>query len=83
MQVPRLVNPATNPNGYMAAAGAVLAAAVMIDNAVHHHGVVDVPVIIAAAGAVGALFSRQYVTPVSDPRDGNGNTLAVAPPPEK
>lgn len=30
MSVPRLANPATNPNGYMAAIGAVLAAAIMI-----------------------------------------------------
>lgn len=83
MEIPRLVSPATNPNGYMAAVGAVLAAAVMISNAVNHHGVIDTTVIVSAVGAVLALVSRQYVTPVSDPRDGNGNLLTaqgVLPP---
>lgn len=75
MKIPRLVSPATNPNGYMAAAGAVLAAVVMISNAVNHHGVIDTTVIVSAVGAVLALVSRNYVTPVSDPRDGNGNRL--------
>lgn len=84
--MPRLLNPFTNPNGYLSAAGAVLAATVMITNAVHHHGIVDPTVIVAAVGAVGALFSRQLVTPVKDPKDGNGSPLlpvpvpAVAPP---
>lgn len=81
MEIPRLVNPATNPNGYMAAAGAVLAAAVMIYNAVNHHGVIDTTVIVSAVGAVLALVSRSYVTPVKDPRDGNGGQLVpVASP---
>ena len=70
--MPRLINPMTNPNGYLAAGGAVFAAAVMIINAVHHHGIIDPPVIV---GAVGALFARQLVTPVKDPKDGNGNPL--------
>lgn len=71
----RILNPATNPNGWIAAAGAVYAAAVMIYNATHHYGVFDINVLIAAAGAVLALFSRQLVTPVRDPRDGNGQPL--------
>ena len=78
--MPRLLNPFLNPTGYLAAAGAVLAAAVMITNAVHHHGIIDPTVIVGAVGAVGALFARQQVTPVKDPRDGNGNPLTLAPP---
>lgn len=78
--MPRLLNPLTNPNGYLSAAGAVLAAAVMIANAVHRHGIVDPVVIVAAVGAVGALFARQQVTPVKDPKDANGNALVQAAP---
>lgn len=78
--MPRLLNPLTNPAGYLSAAGAVLAAAVMITNAVNHHGIIDATVIVAAVGAVGALFARQQVTPVKDPKDGNGNPLLPAPP---
>lgn len=77
----RLLSPLTNPNGYLAAAGAVLAAAVMITNAVHRHGIIDPTVIVAAVGAVGALFARQQVTPVKDPKDGNGSPLAPVPAP--
>lgn len=77
----RLLNVKTNPAGYMAAAGAVYAAAAMILNAVHHHGVINVPVIIAAVGAVSALLSRQLVTPVADPKDGAGNKLIPLLPP--
>jgi hypothetical protein len=81
MEIPRLASPATNPNGYLAAVGAVLAAVVMIYNAVNHRGPVDATVIVSGAGALLALLSRQYVTPVSDPRDGNGNSLAAVPAP--
>lgn len=79
--IPRLLNPMTDPNGYLAAAGAVFAAAVMIVNALHHHGIIDPPVIVGALAAVGALFARQQVTPVKDPRDGNGQPLVPAAPP--
>ena len=78
--MPRMLNPLTNPNGYVSAAGAVFAAALMITNALHHHGIIDPPVIVAAVGAVGALFARQKVTPVADPRDGNGDKLTAAQP---
>jgi len=74
--MPRMLNPLTNPNGYLSAAGAVFAATVMVLNAVHHHGIIDPPVIVAAVGSVGALFTRQLVTPVKDPKDGNGQPLA-------
>lgn len=76
----RALNPSLNPAGLMAAAGAVYAAVVMILNAAHHHGVIDPQVIVAAAGAVLALLTRQAVTPVKDPRDGNGKPLAASPP---
>jgi len=76
--VKRALSPTLNPTGLMAAAGAVYAAAVMIWNATHHHGVIDPAVIVAAAGAVAALLARQVVTPVADPRDGNGDSLVCA-----
>jgi len=76
--VKRLVSPTLNPAGLMAAAGTVYAAAVMIYNAMHHHGVIDPAVIVAAVGAVAALLTRQVVTPVADPRDGNGDALVRA-----
>lgn len=80
----RLLHPATNPAGYTAMAGTVYAAAVMIYNAYHHHGVIDVNVIIAAIGTVAALLTRQVVTPVADPVNGAGVPLvpAPAPPPD-
>jgi hypothetical protein len=58
----------------------------MILNATHHHGVIDPQVIIAALGAAAFLYARFKVTPVADPKDGNGQPLvAVAavpsPPP--
>jgi hypothetical protein len=77
-RLPATLNISTNPTGYMAAASAVYAAAVMIYNAYHHHGVIDVPVIIAAATAVASLLTRQIVTPVAAPRDGAGTPLVPA-----
>jgi hypothetical protein len=79
--VPRALNISTNPAGWLAAAGAVYAAAVMIYNAWNHHGVIDTNVIIAAVGAVGALLTRQVVTPVNDPKNGAGVPLVPVPPP--
>lgn len=78
--VPRALNASTNPAGLLAAAGLVYAAVVMIYNAVNSHGVVDTNVIIAAVGAVGALLTRQAVTPVADPKNGAGVPLVPAPP---
>jgi len=71
----RALSPSLNPAGLTSAGLAVYAAVVMITNAVHHHGVIDPPVIVAAIGAVAALLTRQAVTPVADPKDGNGNPL--------
>jgi hypothetical protein len=79
--VKRLLSPLTNAAGLTAAGMAVYAAAVMIANAVHHHGIIDVPVVVAAVSAVAALYTRQQVTPVSDPVDGAGRPLVPAPPP--
>ena len=57
----------------------------MIWNATHHHAVIDPQVIIAAVGAAAFLYARFKVTPVADPKDGNGQPLvaAVAAPPQK
>lgn len=76
----RMLSPASNPAGLMAAAGALYAAVVMILNAYHHQGVIDPQVIVAALAAMAALLTRQKVTPVKDPRDGNGVPLMIAPP---
>jgi hypothetical protein len=71
----RALTPTLNPTGLSSAAAAVYAAIVMIWNASHHHGVIDPQVVIAALAAAGFLYSRFKVTPVADPRDGNGNPL--------
>ena len=76
----RALSPNLNPTGIGSAAAAVYAAAVMIWNATHHHAVIDPQVIIAAIGAAAFLYSRFKVTPVADPRDGNGQPLAPARP---
>lgn len=83
MDVPRALNPVTNPAGYLAAAGAVAAAVTMLVNAVNNHGLIDPTVIVAAVGAVGALLTRQAVTPVADPKNSAGVPLvpSVAPGP--
>lgn len=81
--IPRALSPVTNPAGLLAAAGAVLAAVVMIVNAVHNHGIIDTTVIVAAVGAVGALLTRQAVTPVADPKAAGGVPLVPVTPPAK
>ena len=75
----RALSPHLNPAGYMAAIGAVYAVAIMIWNAYRHHGIIDPQVVVAALAAVAALLTRQVVTPVGDPKDGNGKPL-VSPP---
>lgn len=70
-----LLHPMLNPTGYMAAAGAIYAVAVMVYNAVNHHGIISIPVIVAAIGAVAALFTHQIVTPVKAPKNGAGVPL--------
>ncbi len=71
----RAFSPSLNPAGLTSAGMAIYAAAVMLWNASHHYGVIDPAVIVAAIGAVAALLTRQVVTPVADPRDGNGTPL--------
>ena len=74
----RALTPATNPAGLGSAAAAIYAGIVMIWNATHHHGVIDPQVVIAALGAGAFLYARFKVTPVADPRDGNGQPLRPA-----
>jgi hypothetical protein len=76
--VKRALTPATNPTGLGSAAAAIYAAAVMVWNATHHHGVIDPQVVIAAIAAAAFLYSRMKVTPTADPKDGNGQPLVTA-----
>ena len=80
MTIPRTLNINTNPAGWVAAAGAIYAAAVMSYNYANHFGVLDPAVIVAAVGAVSALFVRTAVTPTADPVNGIGQSLVPAPP---
>jgi hypothetical protein len=73
--VKRILTPNLNPNGLMALAAAAYALGTAIWNVVHGHGAVDPQVIVSALGAFLAALSRQVVTPVADPRDGNGKSL--------
>lgn len=75
----RALTPALNPTGIGSAIAAIYAATVMIWNATHHHGVIDPQVIIAAIAAAAFLYSRMKVTPVADPKDGNGVPLLKLP----
>lgn len=50
----------------------------MIWNAAHGHGVIDPQVVIASLGAAAFLYARFKVTPVADPKDGNGQPLVAA-----
>jgi hypothetical protein len=81
MTAKRALSPNTNATGLGSAAAAIYAAAVMIWNASHHHAVIDPQVVIAAVGAAAFLYTRFKVTPLADPRDGNGQPLAPAPAP--
>jgi len=78
-RLPDLLNLKLNPTGYLAASGAVYAAAAMVYNAHYHHGVLSTPVLLAAIGAVAGVLLHTQVTPVAAPRDGNGNPLIPAP----
>jgi hypothetical protein len=80
MTAKRALSPNTNATGLGSAAAAIYAAVVMIWNASHHHAVIDPQVIIAAVGAAAFLYTRFKVTPVADPKDGNGQPLTAAAP---
>ena len=73
--VKRAVTPDLNPTGIGASAAAVYAAAEMIWNATHHHGVLSAPVIVAGIGAAAFLYARFKVTPVADPKNSEGVPL--------
>jgi hypothetical protein len=77
----RALSPVTNATGLGSAAAAIYAAVVMIVNWTHHTGVIDPQVVIAALAAGAFLYSRMKVTPIADPKDGNGAPLVVAGPP--
>lgn len=79
--VKRLLSPSTNMAGLSAAAGAIYAATLMIYHVVNHQAAFSVPVAIAAIAAAASLLTRQSVTPVADPRDGNGAPMITAPAP--
>jgi hypothetical protein len=79
--VKRALAPATNPTGIGSSAAAIYAGIVMIWNASHHHAVIDPQVIVAALGAAAFLYARFKVTPVADPKDGNGQPLVAAASP--
>jgi hypothetical protein len=74
----RLLSLSKNPAGLLAAAEAVYAAVAMIVNAAGGHGVFSAAAVVAAFGAVAALFTRQLVTPVAEPKDVNGLPLTPA-----
>lgn len=74
----RALTPSLNPTGLGSAAAALYAAVVMVWNATHHQGVIDPQVIVAALGAAAFLYARFKVTPVADPKDGNGVPLVAA-----
>ena len=78
----RALSPTLNPTGLGSAAAAIYAAVVMIYNAVNGQAVIDPQVVIAAVAAAAFLYSRFRVTPVADPRDGNGAPLVTKPPVE-
>jgi hypothetical protein len=75
--VKRTLSPALNPTGLGSAAAAIYAAVVMVWNAAHHHAAIDPQVVLAALGAAAFLYARFKVTPLGDPRDGNGAPLAT------
>ena len=74
----RALAPSLNPTGIGSAIAAVYAAVTMIWNATHHQGVIDPQVIVAALSAAAFLYTRFKVTPVKDPKDGNGAPLKTA-----
>lgn len=78
--VTRAISPVYNATGISAAVAAVYACVVMVVNAIHHTGIIDPQVIVAAVGAALFLYSRFKVTPVADPRTADGVPLVPKPP---
>ena len=75
----RLLNPTRNPAGWVALASAACAVTFGILNARGHHTAVSPAVIAWALSAFGSALTRQLVTPVADPCDGNGSKLVSQP----
>jgi hypothetical protein len=75
MDIKRLLTPSLNPTGLTASAGVLYLIVQSILNYRAHSAIIDPQVVIAAIGTVLALLTRQVVTPVKDPRDGNGAQL--------
>lgn len=76
----RILSPSLNPAGLSSAVLALYALGTGIWNVTHHAGAVDPQVIVAAVAAAAALFTRQVVTPVADPKDGAFRPLLPAEP---
>ena len=75
----RALTPALNPTGIGAALAALYALVQAVWNATHHHAAIDPQVVLGALGAAAFFYARFKVTPVGDPRDGNGQPLKAAP----
>lgn len=71
----RLLTPALNMPGLIAAIAAIYAIVQAAANTAGHGSVLTAPVIVAAIGAGLAAYTRTQVTPVADPRDGNSKPL--------
>lgn len=71
--MPRLLK--LEPAAVGAALAAVYAAVVMVYRAYSGDGVLDWDLLVAAATAVWALWTRQRVTPLARPRDRDGENL--------
>jgi len=74
----RALSPLTNPAGLTATGMALYAVISMVASTMHHHGAFSVPVVVAFISSAAALYTRQKVTPVTDPVDGAGRPLVPA-----
>lgn len=74
----RLITPSLNMPGLIAAALAIYAVIQGAYNSAHGSTVLTSSVIVAAISAALSAYARTQVTPVADPRDGNGTPLLTA-----
>ena len=77
----RILSPSLNPTGLGASVAAVYAAVIMVWHVAHHTGVIDPQVLIGGAAAIWLFYTRFVVTPVADPKDGDGHLLVHVVPP--
>jgi hypothetical protein len=75
----RAITPSLNPTGLGSSAAAIYALVQAVWNATHHHAAIDPQVVLAALTAAAFFYSRFKVTPVADPKDGNGAPLVALP----